>query len=131
MSISKLFFSTAMALCLLIPAASLSTVNAQERRTGTKDETKSGQTRRDRANAPVCFHPPGKASNDHSGDTLVTRGKGHQDGPNYHSLPCSDQGGPNAVPEPVTVLLFGAGLAGVGYVVRRRKNAAERDEPTE
>ncbi len=30
-------------------------------------------------------------------------------------------GSPAATPEPVTMLLFGAGLAGVGYVARRRR----------
>lgn len=34
-------------------------------------------------------------------------------------------GSPAATPEPITMLLFGAGLAGVGYAVRRRKQKPE------
>jgi hypothetical protein len=50
--------------------------------------------------------PPGTG---HPGDFLVS-------GPGQ----CPDGGtGPTAVPEPITMLLFGAGLAGVGYAKRR------------
>jgi len=36
------------------------------------------------------------------------------------------EGGPTAAtPEPITMLLFGAGLAGVGYVARRRKQGRD------
>ena len=35
--------------------------------------------------------------------------------------------GPGAVPEPITILLFGAGVAGVGYASRRiRRNRASK-----
>jgi len=34
-------------------------------------------------------------------------------------------GDTTAVPEPITMLLFGAGLAGVGFVAKRRKQRAE------
>jgi hypothetical protein len=57
-------------------------------------------------------NPPGTG---HPGDFVVS-------GPGQ----CPGAGpGPTAVPEPITMLLFGAGLAGVGYAKRRmgRKEA--------
>jgi hypothetical protein len=40
-----------------------------------------------------------------------------------------DPPGPGAVPEPVTILLFGAGVAGVGYASRRvRRNRMAKAE---
>jgi hypothetical protein len=40
-----------------------------------------------------------------------------------------DPGGPGGTPEPITILLFGAGVAGVGYASRklRRNKKAESD----
>lgn len=62
------------------------------------------------------------------GDFMVTEG-----------TPCppgGDTGGggdpdPGAVPEPITILLFGTGLAGVGYATRRlrRKGTTDNDRP--
>ena len=42
--------------------------------------------------------------------------------------PGGDPPGPGPVPEPITVLLFGAGVAGVGYASRRfRRNKPSAD----
>ena len=55
--------------------------------------------------------------------------------PEMGACPGGDTGGggnpdPGAVPEPLTVLLFGAGLAGVGYATRRlrKRGQTEGDE---
>ena len=34
---------------------------------------------------------------------------------------------PGAVPEPLTILLFGAGVAGVGYATRRLRRKSDKD----
>ena len=80
-------------------------------------------------NDPICHHPPGQT--DHDQDTLLTTGQGHfgqpgaahaQDHPPVNGS-CQLPGGTTEVPEPITVILFGAGLAGVGYAARRRRKA--------
>lgn len=83
---------------------------------------------------PIC-HATGSASNPY---TLIAPSDGSYQahfnnhfGPNGGDFFSSDgtcPGGgttPTAVPEPITMLLFGAGLAGVGYAKRRMgsKNA--------
>ena len=45
--------------------------------------------------------------------------------PNSGLCPGGIDGGPVATPEPVTMLLFGVGLAGIGYVARRRRQQPE------
>ena len=45
--------------------------------------------------------------------------------PSGGTCPGGVEGAPTATPEPITMLLFGAGLAGVGYVARRRKQKSE------
>jgi hypothetical protein len=37
-------------------------------------------------------------------------------------------GDPGAVPEPLTILLFGAGVAGVGYATRRLRRKSESED---
>jgi len=52
--------------------------------------------------------------------------------PENGACPGGDTGGggnpdPGAVPEPLTVLLFGAGLAGVGYAARRLRKRGQTE----
>lgn len=73
-------------------------------------------------------HATGSASNPYN--TITTSNEGEINGHRHHEgdiIPapaggCPTEGGtttPTSVPEPITMLLFGAGLAGVGYAKRR------------
>lgn len=73
----------------------------------------------------VCHHPS-KDSNDHVSDNTVRLTPGHQrhveEGRDHLSCDMTE---PGAVPEPITMLLFGAGLAGIGYAAKRRRAKSE------
>ena len=86
------------------------------------------------ADNPAICHHPASAPADHSEDIfLAYPGGGHQPNGNGTHVndhyPLSDGtcggGTVDPTPEPVTMLLFGAGIAGVGYAARRRKRRAE------
>ena len=67
----------------------------------------------------------GPGQDGHETDFLAANEAACADGP-------TDPGGdpdPGAVPEPITMLLFGAGIAGVGYATRRlrKKGDTEND----
>ena len=90
----------------------------------------AGATVAQTINDPFCHHPFGRP-NTHDQDSLLDNGVGHYDQTDEqaHSRDhppvngsCDLTGGTgDPVPEPITMLLFGAGLAGVGYAAKRRK----------
>jgi hypothetical protein len=83
----------------------------------------------------ICHHPQKEESN-HNPDSLKdntnnahfdeeSNGNHDQDHPPGPDGTCASfSGGVTAVPEPITMLLFGAGLAGVGYAAKRRRERA-------
>ena len=70
---------------------------------------------------PLC-HATGSNSNPFTlispGDPSYNTHFGHGDVPAVNGV-CGGGTTPSGVPEPITMLLFGAGLAGVGYAKRR------------
>ena len=66
----------------------------------------------------------GPGADGHATDFLAANEAECNDGP-------TDPGGnpdPGAVPEPITMLLFGAGIAGVGYATRRLRKKGETED---
>ena len=85
---------------------------------GTKGEqiSKGGE-----GGLPDLCHATGSPSNPFvlisPGDPSYNTHFGHGDMPAVNGV-CGE-GTPSVIPEPITMLLFGAGLAGVGYAKRR------------
>lgn len=83
------------------------------------------------AQGDIICHHGASATNDSADYTAnndqnahVASGGNHsQDHPPVEGTCQLDR--PTASPEPLTMLLFGAGLAGVGYAAKRRKQRAE------
>lgn len=79
------------------------------------------------ATVSIC-HSTGSNTNPYEITTVSTNGNAHLNHPE-DLIPAPVAGCPGAAPqpsptpEPVTMLLFGSGLVGVGYLTRRRAKA--------
>ena len=115
--------SILVGLCILLTIALYSNGYGQDARVGVCHATESGSfvllMLPDKVNGSVSVHiaDPAQPDSGHDDDYLASPAE-------IAAGQCGDAGpgptpSPGAVPEPVTILLFGAGLAGVGYASRK------------